>query len=137
MTYFYVNEPSENRCGSRKIFEFHIWLKQGSKTASFKPSEVTGIFSIPIIGPGYLFLDNSNFKILNFLRRDNWKKSKNRYPGPIIHIIRFEIWSNLSNSFIDFFKMPLISAVSMIMVWFKQYLDRLKFLFPFNVINCR
>ena len=28
------------------IFEFHIWLRQGSKTASFKPSEVTGIFSI-------------------------------------------------------------------------------------------
>ena len=28
------------------MFEFHIWLKQGSTTASFKPHEVTGNFSI-------------------------------------------------------------------------------------------
>ena len=101
------------------------------------PNLVRLLFIVSIIGPGYQFLDNSNFKILNFLRRDNWKKSKNRYPGPIIHIIRFEIRSNLSNSFIDFFKMPLISAVSMIMVWFKQYLNCLKFHFPINVIYCR
>ena len=40
-------------------------------------------------------------------------------PGPIIDIVSFEIWSNLSNLFIVCFKMPLISAVSMIMVWFK------------------